>query len=367
MTSELASEPVREGPGRRAGPRDETTAADPPPAPGAAAGRTATRSGRRRRGPATALGLDRFSGLYVWAAVIAIFAFWVPSTFLTGNNFRLIAGQQAITALLALAVIVPMAAGAFDLSFAAIMGLSTMAVAYLQSHHWNALLAVVAGVLLGTLMGAVNGLFVTRFEVNSFVTTLAMSSVLAAATYWVSGGFPIVTGISPALVRVSTVQLFGISLVFYLMLAVALILWAVLEYTPVGRYLFAVGGNPQAARLAGLPVNKIIFFSLVTSGALSGSVGVLLLAQLRSASYDVGPPYLLPAFSAAFLGATQIKIGRVNVLGTLIAVYLLATGINGLQLAGAPPYISTLFGGVALLLAVTLAVRTARRRGTGRA
>jgi ribose transport system permease protein len=136
-----------------------------------------------------------------------------------------------------------------------------------------------------------------------------------------------------------------------------------MEYTPVGRYLFAVGGNPQAARLAGLRVSRITFYSLVASGTISGFAGVLLLAQLRVASYDAGPPYLLPAFSAAFLGATQIKAGRVNVLGTLIAVYLLATGVNGLQLAGAPVYINTLFGGAALLVAVTLAVRTAKKRG----
>lgn len=309
------------------------------------------------------LGLDRFSGLYVFAVVIVIFALWVPGTFLRADNVQLIANQQAITALLALAVIVPMAAGAFDLSFAAIMGQSTVTVAFLESHGWNVLLTVVVGVVLGALIGAVNGVFVAGFGVSSFVTTLGTSSVLAAASYWVSGGFPIVNGISPALVKVSTTQFLGVSLVFYIMLVVAAALYVVMEYTPAGRYLFAVGGNSQAARLAGLPVGKITFYSLVASGTISGFAGVLLLAQLRTASYDVGPPYLLPAFSAAFLGATQIKAGRVNVLGTLIAVYLLATGVDGLQLAGAPAYIDTLFGGVALLVAVTLAVRTARKRG----
>jgi len=117
--------------------------------------------------------------------------------------------------------------------------------------------------------------------------------------------------------RISTIQVLGVSLVFYIMLAVAAMLYIVLEYTPAGRYLFAVGGNPQAARLAGLPVARLLL--------LAGGLGhhlrirrVLLLAQLGNASYDVGPPYLLPAFSAAFLGATQIKAGRVNVLGTLM-------------------------------------------------
>jgi ribose transport system permease protein len=325
--------------------------------------RTDTRPPGRRR-IVGSLGLDRYSGIYVFVAIFVAFSLWVPDTFLQADNFKLIASQQAITAVLALAVIIPMAADVFDLSFAATMGLVTTVVAYLQhSVGLGVWLTVVLGIGLGTVVGAVNGFFVARLGVSSFVTTLAMSSILAAATYWVSNGFPITEGISPSLVAISTKQIYGVSLIFYIMLVIAAVLWVVLEFTPAGRYLFAVGGNAQAARLAGLAVNRIVFLSLVASGTLSGIAGVLLLAQLRLASYDVGPPYLLPAFSAAFLGATQIKAGRVNVLGTLIAVYLLATGVNGLQLAGAPPYINTLFGGAALLLAVTLAVRTARRRG----
>ena len=317
----------------------------------------------RRRSLLGVLGLDRFSGIYVFVATFIVFSLWVPDTFVQADNFKLIASQQAITAILALAVIIPMAADVFDLSFAATMGLSTMVIAYLESSHGvNVWLSVLLGILVGVLIGVINGFFVAYLEVNSFVTTLAMSSVLAAATYWVSNGFPITEDISPDLIKISTTKIFGISLIFYIMLVLAALLWVVLEFTPAGRYLFAIGGNAQASRLAGLPVNRIVFWSLVASGTLSGIAGALLLAQLRLASYDVGPPYLLPAFSAAFLGATQIKAGRVNVIGTLIAVYLLATGVNGLQLAGAPVYINTLFGGVALLLAVTLAVRTAKRR-----
>src|SRR5580692_11142514 len=131
--------------------------------------------GRRRRagGWPALLGLDRFSGLYVFALVILIFALWVPNTFLRTANVELIANQQAITALLALAVIIPMAAGQFDLSFAAIMGQSTVTVAFLEAHGWNVAITIVVGVLLGALLGAVNGFFVARLGVSSFVTTLA--------------------------------------------------------------------------------------------------------------------------------------------------------------------------------------------------
>src|ERR1700722_9365823 len=241
-------------------------------APASQAPKQSDRGGRPRRagGWPGLLGLDRFSGLYVFALVILIFSLWVPNTFLRTANVELIANQQAITALLALAVIVPMAAGQFDLSFAAIMGQSTVTVAFLETHGWNVAVTIVVGVALGALLGGVNGFFVARLGVSSFVTTLAPSSILAGTSYWVTNGFPITSGISPALLNISDIQFLGVSLVFYIMITVAAILYVILEYTPAGRYLFAVGGNPDAARLAGLPVGKINFYSLVASGTISG-------------------------------------------------------------------------------------------------
>ena len=128
----------------------------------------------------------------------------------------------------------------------------------------------------------------------------------------------------------------GIPLPFYVMIVLAIIIYIVIEYLPVGRYLYASGGNPQAARLAGVRVNRVVFGSLVASSLVAGITGVVLAARIGTASPDIGPSYLLPAFSAVFLGSTQIKPGRVNVIGTLVAIYLLATGVKGLQLAGAP-------------------------------
>ena len=138
-------------------------------------------------------------------------------------------------------------------------------------------------------------------------------------------------------------------------------IYILIEYLPVGRYLYASGGNPVAARLAGVRVDRIVYGSLVASSLVAGITGVVLAARIGTASPDIGPSYLLPAFSAVFLGSTQIKPGRVNVLGTLIAIYLLATGVKGLQLAGAPSYTDDLFNGLALIIAVALAARSARK------
>jgi ribose transport system permease protein len=307
------------------------------------------------------LGLERFSGLYVWAALLILFTLWVPDTFPTTSNAKIVLGDQAITAMLALGIIMPLAAGVFDLSFAGVLGVSVAVTAYVQVHGHSPFLAAIAAMGAAAFIGAVNGFVVVHLKVNSFIATLGMSSLLAAAAYWITDGKQITEGFSSTFLDLGTKQFLGIPLPFYAMLVLAAVIYVVLEYLPVGRYLYASGGNPQAARLAGVRVGRIVFGSLVASSFVAGITGVVLAARLGTASPDIGPSYLLPAFSAVFLGSTQIKAGRVNVPGTLIAIYLLATGVKGLQLAGAPVYVNDLFNGGALIVAVALAARSARR------
>lgn len=329
-----------------------TSPKGPPPTGGNQAGR-----GRRKIN----LGLDRFSGIYVWVAIIVLFAIWIPDTFITEGNFRIIAGDQAITAMLAIGLIVPLAAGVFDLSIAGVMGFSVAMVSYQLSKGISAPIAIITTLLCGALIGAVNGFVVVKLNVDSFIATLGMSSILLAGTYWVTDGKQITEGFTDGFLDLGSKPFLGLPLPFFYMIAVAAVMYVILEKTPLGRYLYATGGNRQAARLAGLRVERIMFGALVTSATVAALTGVILAAKLGTAAPDIGPSYLLPAFSAVFLGSTQIRAGRVNVLGTLIAIYLLATGVKGLQLAGAPSYVNDLFNGLALIVAVALAARTARR------
>jgi ribose transport system permease protein len=303
---------------------------------------------------------ERYSGLFVWAVVIAIFAIYIPQTFLTTNNVRSIAGDQAITAILAIALLIPLAAGVFDLSFAGVMALSLCATLWAQQHGHGVLLSVLLGLAIGLVVGLVNGFVIVKLEVDSFIATLGMNSILTALAFWLTGGQQIVTGISPDFVEAGNRQVFALPVYFFLMLLVAAVCTVVLEKTPVGRYIYACGGNLNSARLAGVRTERIIVGSLVASGFLAGFAGVVLAAKLGTGDYTVGAPYLLPAFCAVFLGSTQIRPGRVNVLGTLIAIYLLATGIKGLQLAGAQPYVNDLFNGLALIVAVALSARAGK-------
>ncbi len=335
---------------------EEAAAAPPSPPSGGS-----DRASARTKGRTFSLGLDRFSGLYVWVAIIVLFAIWIPDTFMTQGNFRIVAGDQAITAILAIGLIVPLAAGVFDLSIAGVMGFSVAMVSYQLSQGISTPVAIVTTLLCGALIGAVNGFVVVKLHVDSFIATLGMSSILLAGTYWVTDGKQITEGFTDGFLDMGSKPFLGLPLPFFYMIAVAAVMYVLLEKTPLGRYLYATGGNRQAARLAGLRVERIMFGALMTSATIAALTGVVLAAKLGTAAPDIGPSYLLPAFSAVFLGSTQIRAGRVNVLGTLIAIYLLATGVKGLQLAGAPSFVNDLFNGLALIVAVALAARTARR------
>lgn len=316
---------------------------------------------RRRRIPT--LGLQRFSGIYAYAVVVLIFGLWVPDLFLRADTFKSILTGDALTAMMALGVLVPLAAGAYDLSIASVMTLAVVAVALFQSkYHMPFGLAVLLTVLIAVSVGVVNGFAVVVMRINSFIATLASSSILAAITLWISGGEQIVTGISTRFISLGQNDLFGIALPVFYMLGLAILLYLTLEHTPFGRYLFAVGDNAEATRLAGIRTGRLTFAALVVSATISGVAGIILCARIGSASLDAGTPYLLPAFAAAFLGSTQLRPGRMNVWGTVLAVYLLATGIKGLQLVGAASWVSPLFYGVALMVAVAAAMAAPQNR-----
>jgi len=308
-------------------------------------------------------GLDRFSGLYVWAILLIVFSLWIPDLFDTAQNFRIIASSQAVAAIVAMGLLVPVACGVFDLSIAGTLGVAETLTIYMQANGHGTFAGIALSLVAGLVVGLVNAFVVIKLRVDSFIATLGMSSILAAVILAITdGAFISGPGNTPTFSGFGQNKLWGLPLPVFYMIAIGLILWWLLEYTPIGRYLYGIGGNPQAARLAGVRVNRITTGAFVVSGVVAAFAGIVLAAELGSGSPGVGDQYLLPAFSAVFLGATQVRPGRVNVLGTLIAIFLLATGVKGLQLAGAPSYISNLFNGAALIVAVALSARTALQK-----
>src|SRR3954454_24246887 len=214
--------------------------------------------GRRERRRGLRLGFDRFSGLYVLAAIIITFGIWVPDTFLTTQTLRSVASQQAVVAILALALLAPLAAGIFDLSVGAMLGLSVVLVTKFQSMGLGFPLAILLTLAIGAAVGAANSFLIIFFRIDSFIATLGMSSVLGAMVFWASGNQQIVTGISPDFVGLGQGSLWGIPLPFVYLVALAAILLFVMEYRPIGRQLYATGGNEVSARLSGVRTDRMI-------------------------------------------------------------------------------------------------------------
>jgi ribose transport system permease protein len=311
------------------------------------------------------LGMARFSGLYVWIIFIIIFAIWVPKYFLTMATASSIASAQVVTGVMAFAVMIPLIAGVFDLSVGstAIMG-SIFSVSFQTQYHMNMWLSIILTILIGLVIGLVNGFVVVKLHVNSFIATLGMGSIVVALVTWECGG------LQPLLPTSTTwgnlTQAFfggGFQVGIFYLVAFAFLLWWVLSFTPAGRYLFAIGSNSDAARLSGVSVDFWIWSSLVCSGFLAGFAGVLFSSQ-TGPSLSFGSGLLLPAFAAVFLGSTQLTPGRFNVWGTLLAIFVLATGVQGLQFVVQAPWLDGLFNGVALIAAVAFAV--SRQRSEGR-
>lgn len=290
--------------------------------------------------------------VYLYVLIWIIFSIWVPETWVTWLTHRSVLNQNAILAVVAVGLLVPLAAGVFDLSIGAVISASAVTVSWaLVEPGWPMPVAIGAAVLLGVLVGAVNGFLVVRINIDSFIATLGMSSVLTAYAIWRSNNRSIL-GVSDGFKRLTTELGWGLNKTVLFALVVSLVMWFVLEHTALGRYLFATGGAREAARLAGVQTDRYVFGSLVVSGFFAAVGGVLLASQFGSTQSQSGAPYLLPAFAAAFLGATQFK-RRFNVWGTVLSVFVLQYGVKGLQLAGVgTSWIQNLFFGVALIVAV---------------
>ena len=311
-------------------------------------------------------GFDRFSGLYIWAMFIVVFGILSPSVFLTGDTLHSVASQQAIAAILALAILMPLASGAYDLSIGANINLAAVLVSVMQVRwHMGMAESIVFTIIAGVIIGLVNGLIVVKLHVSSFIATLGMATVLVAVQTIVTDNLEPMPVISETWSNLTQYTVFGFQIVFVYLIVLALIMWWVLDHMPVGRFIYAVGSNPEAARLSGVRVGRYQWISLTVSGGLCGFAGVCY-ASLNGPSLTFGPSLLLPAYAAAFLGSTQFRPGRFNVWGSMVAVYVLATGVVGIQYQTSVQWLNDMFNGVALILAVSFAVwrqRAAARRG----
>jgi ribose transport system permease protein len=307
----------------------------------------------------SAFSFTRISGVYVWIGLLILFAFWIPDTFFVDTTWKNIVSSQAVTAILTLGLLLPLAAGVYDLSIGSMLGLSAIFSAYLVNHGASTGAAVLIVLGVAVVVGLFNAFLVVGMGINSFIATLGVGTILTAAIGEISGNQQII-GLPDSFKEIGGAEPFGIPIPVIYLVVLAGVVWYLMERAPFGRYLFAIGNGREAARLAGVRTNVYAAIALVLCAIGAAIAGIVLTGKLGAASPEQGPSYLLPAYAAAFLGATQIHRGRVNVIGMLIATYLLQTGITGLQLGGAEFWVADLFNGVALILALVISQLSGR-------
>ena len=303
-------------------------------------------------------------GLVILTVLLALlFSILLPDTFPTLLNVRSIISDKAIIAILSLGAMIPMVAGKIDLTVGYGIVLWHILAISLQTQFgipWP--IAVLIVFALGAGVGLINGILVEVAQIDAFIATLGTGTILYAIAMWYSKGRQIIGICSDSFYALNGADLFGLPITGFYVLALSVALWLILEYLPIGRYFYAIGANPKAAELNGVPVRHYTILAFVASGLLTAFAGVLLAAKLRIGQASVGLEYLLPALVGAFLGSTTIKPGRVNVWGTVVGVTILAIGISGIQQFGAMFFVEPLFNGSTLLVAIGIAGYAQRRR-----
>ena len=299
--------------------------------------------------------IERFALVGVWLLIILVFSILLPGIFLSWTNFSILFATQAPGAILALALIIPLTAGDYDLSVGATLTMSAVTIGVLNVIYQVPIGIVIPLVLLiGIVIGAINSFFIVFVRIPSLVVTLGTTSILTGVVQWMSNSSTI-GGISPILTSlVARGRLFGISYAFYYVIIIAIVIWLVFEFTPLGRRILFVGRSREVARLSGIDVSRVRVGCLIASSVLASLGGIVYAGLLGAADPFSGLNFLLPAFAAAYLGATAIMPGRFNPWGAVIAVYFLATGITGLTMLGIPLWVTSAFNGLALILAVTV-------------
>jgi ribose transport system permease protein len=321
----------------------------------AVAGSAGEPASSRYRSIGALLSPRNIGALYVWIVIIVLFTLIAPDTFPTVTTAKGILNQYSVTGLMALSLVVPLAASYYDLSIGYTMSLAgVLAAELLNKTAWSPVVVGLVVIVACVAIGLLNAFVVVGLGVDSFIGTLGSGAIIAAVTLGISGNQTITGRVGEGFANISSTDIAGISLpVFYLLIVmVGIGYW--LERTRTGRHLYAMGFDRETARLTGISVNRLGTVAFITSAVIAGFAGMVLAGRVSSGSPDAGPSYLIPAFSAAFLGATQLRRGRFNPWGAVIAVLLLGTGDVGLLLAGGPIWTPNLFEGTALIAAVAL-------------
>ena len=298
----------------------------------------------------------RFGTLIGLFLLVAVFTTLKPAIFPTPRNLLNILNQISLLGICSAGLTICLVMNEFDLSIGAIATLGAVLTAgFLPNMH--PVLAVPIVLVICTGIGLVNGLVIATLGVSSFMATLGSMTILTGFSYWYTSGSGSIlySGIPKGFMIIGKGTFLHIPYLVFFMIGVLVLLHLFLNHTSTGRHMYAVGGNPEAARFGGIPIQKLKILGFMTSGFLAGLTGVLLVARLGLAEPTIGDRFLFDAFTAVFLGAASIKIGQFHIIGTLIGVLIMGTLFNGFTLLDVPYHLQLVAQGAILIAAVTAA------------
>lgn len=323
------------------------------------AGQGAPTAGASREARAKGRSLDianigaKYGLLIAFGLVFLVFSLLKPSVFPTGGNIESMLTLASPAMIIAVALTVVLVMQDFDLSFGSMIGLAGGALtALIVYHHISWPVAMIIVFALAIVVGMANGVMVAYLRGNSFIITLAMGTVLTGVEYAFTKENTIYEGIPNAFLNIASGTSLGISNEIWIAAGITVVVWVLLDRTELGRYMYAIGGNQEAARLSGLRVRPYRLIGFVIVAVAATVVGMILISQSGSYAPDAGVPYLLPAFAAVFLGAAVFRPGEFNLLGTVVGVLFLEIISSGLIELNLQTFLINLVQGGILIVAV---------------
>lgn len=273
--------------------------------------------------------------------------------FLTVNNILNVLRQVSINAIIASGMTLVILTGGIDLSVGSVLALSAAITASVAASGQSTLIALLAGLAVGAVLGLLNGIIIARGRVAPFVATLATMTIARGLTLVYTDGRPI-TGITPALRSLGTGYLGPIPVPVVITAVVIGLTYLLLNHTPTGRFLYGIGSNEEASRFAGIPVQRVKSLAYVLAGLASALAGIILTGRLNSAQPTAGTGFELDAIAAVVLGGTSLTGGAGSILGTVVGALIIGILDNGLNLLNVPSFYQQVAKGVVILVAVLL-------------
>jgi ribose transport system permease protein len=276
----------------------------------------------------------------------------MSKAFLTQQNLVNILRQFAMLGISAVGMTLVILAGGIDLSVGSNLGLTGIIAAIcMVNFEMIPALAILLGLISATIVGIINGVSITRFRIPPLIATLATYTAVRGVAYVLTGGLPIF-GFPKSFNVVGRGMIWFLPVPVLIMLVVFVLGWMVLHKTRYGRYLYAIGGNPEAARLSGIPVKRNLVLTYVYSGIFSGIAGIIMLSRLNSGHPTTGTGFELDVITAVVLGGISIAGGEGLFLGVISGVLIIGVLTNGMILMNVYEYYQQVIKGLVLLIAV---------------